>query len=427
MYNLRSDFKLSGTYKDYNLMKISKLLKGNHSLLIGIICGVIMGGVVGSLFPETGVKLNFIGHLFINALKMIVLPLIIVSITLSIMKLGNTKELGTLGFRSIIYYSFTTAIAVFIGIMVVLIISPGEGSSVLTGQMPDVIRGKEDFRVSDILDFLIKPNLFRAAVEFEILPLIIASILFGIAFATLGKESQIVIQFFEVTEKAVMKIVHWIMIFTPLGVFSLIADRIGQAGGGAEVFSLINQLGKYFLSVVVGLFIHGFIVLPAILLLIARRNPISYLSDLSNALLTAFSTASSSATLPLTMTGVIENAGVKPKIGRFVLPLGATINMDGTALYEAVAVIFIAQSYGISLTPEQLIIVFITATLAAIGAAGIPEAGLVTMVLVLSAVGLPHEGIGLILAIDWLLDRFRTTINVWGDSVGCAVIDRFDK
>jgi len=412
---------------DYHLMNISKLLKGDRSLLVGIVCGVILGGIVGSFFPETGIKLNFIGRLFIDALKMIVLPLIIVSITLSIMKLGNTKELGSLGLKTIIYYASTTAIAVFIGILVVLIISPGEGGTVLTGHVPDVIRGKEDFKVSDILDFLIKPNLFKAAVEFQILPLIVASILFGIAYATLGKESQIVIQLFEVTEKAVMKIVHWIMIFTPLGVFSLIADRIGQAGGGAEVFSLITQLGKYFLSVVIGLFIHGFIILPAILILVAGRNPIRYLSNLSNALLTAFSTASSSATLPLTMTGVIENAGIKPKVGRFVLPLGATINMDGTALYEAVAVIFIAQSYGISLGPEQLIIVFITATLAAIGAAGIPEAGLVTMVLVLSAVGLPHEGIGLILAIDWLLDRFRTTINVWGDCVGCAVIDRYDN
>ncbi len=409
------------------IMNVIKLFKGKHSLLIGIVIGVLLGGIVGSLFPEFGVEQGFLGDMFLKALKMIVLPLIIISITLSIMKIGDPKELGSMGLKTVLYYASTTAIAVFIGIVVVLIISPGEGGQTLTGVIPEKIMDKEDFKISSILEYFIYPNLFQAAAEFKILPLIVASILFGVAFAIIGKESEIVVKLFEVSEKAVMKIVHWIILFTPIGVFSLIAKSIGQAGGGAEVFTILIQLGKYFISVVIGLFIHGFIVLPFILFVIARRNPIQYLSYLSNALLTAFSTASSSATLPLTMTSVIENAKVKPKVGRFVLPLGATINMDGTALYEAVAVIFIAQSYGITLGPIELVIVFFTATLAAIGAAGIPEAGLVTMVLVLQAVGLPLEGIGLILSIDWLLDRFRTTINVWGDSVGCAVIDRYEK
>ncbi len=406
---------------------VMKILSGKHSLLIGIVIGVVLGGVVGSFFPEFGVKQGFIGDMFLKALKMIVLPLIIVSITLSIMKIGDPGQLGSIGFKTILYYACTTAIAVFIGIVVVLLISPGEGGAALTGVMPEKIAGKENFEITSILDYFIHPNLFQAAADFKILPLIVASILFGVAFAMLGKESEVVLKIFEVTEKAVMKIVHWIILFTPVGVFSLIADRIGEAGGGAEVFNIINQLFKYSISVVTGLFVHGFIVLPLILVLFARRNPVQYFTNMSNALLTAFSTASSSATLPLTMTSVIENAKVKPRVGRFVLPLGATINMDGTALYEAVAVIFIAQSYGIMLGPGDLLIVFFTATLAAIGAAGIPEAGLVTMVLVLQAVGLPLEGVGLILAIDWLLDRFRTTINVWGDSVGCAVIDRLDN
>jgi Na+/H+-dicarboxylate symporter len=392
---------------------------------VGIVLGVLLGGIVGSFYPILGIQLGFLGDLFLKALKMIVLPLIIISITLSIMKIGDPKELGSMGLKTVLYYAFTTAIAVFIGIVVVLIISPGEGGQALTGEIPEKIMGKEDFEITSILDYFIYPNLFLAATEFKILPIIVACILFGIAYATLGKQSDIVVQFFEVSEKAVMKIVGWIMIFTPIGVFSLIADRIGQAGGGAEVFTILTQLAKYFISVVIGLFIHGFIVLP--LMLIARKNPIKYLADLSNALLTAFSTASSSATLPLTMNGVIDNARINKKVGRFVLPLGATINMDGTALYEAVAVIFIAQSYGIYLSPPELAIVFVTATVAAIGAAGIPEAGLVTMVIVLQAVGLPLEGVGLILAIDWLLDRFRTTINVWGDSVGCAVIDRLEN
>lgn len=402
---------------------MKNILKG-HYLILGIIVGVILGGIVGSFLPETGVKLGFLGELFLNALKMIVLPLIVVSITLSVMKVGS---LGSLGLKTLIYYLLTTAIAVFIGIVVVSVIHPGEGSAIVTGHMPELVHGKESVSLVDVLVLkFISPNLFDAAEESEILPLIIASILFGAAFASLGKQNKLIVDIFTLLDKAVMKIVHWIMIFTPVGIFSLIAERIGMAGGGSEVFTLAMQLGKYVLSVVLGLFIHGFIVLPAILILFARRNPLQYVSHLGKALLTAFSTASSSATLPLTMEGVVEEAKVTPRVGRFVLPLGATVNMDGTALYEAVAVIFIAQSYGIELGMAQMVIIFFTATLAAIGAAGIPEAGLVTMVLVLRAVGLPLEGIGLILAIDWLLDRFRTTVNVWGDCIGAAVIDRFD-
>ncbi len=401
-----------------------KKLFGEHFLIIGIIFGVILGGVVGSFFPEIGIKLGFLGTLFLNALKMIVLPLVVVSITLSIMKVGN---LGSLGIKTLIYYLITTGIAVFIGIVVVNVIHPGDGGMQLTGQMPDIVSAKENMSLVDVLLLkFISPNLFNSAEEFEILPLIIASILFGAAFASLGKENKVIVDVFTILDKAIMKIIHWIMLFTPIGIFSLIAERIGIAGGGGALMELAMELGMYVLSVVLGLGIHAFIVLPIILIFFAKRNPLEYLQHLGKALLTAFSTASSSATLPLTMEGVIDEAKVTPKIGRFVLPLGATINMDGTALYEAVAVIFIAQSYGIDLSMAQMVIVFFTATLAAIGAAGIPEAGLVTMVLVLQAVGLPLEGVGMILAIDWLLDRFRTTVNVWGDCIGAAVIDRFE-
>lgn len=402
-----------------------KKLFGEHYLIVGIILGVILGGLVGSLHPDIGIKLGFLGTLFLNALKMIVLPLIVVSITLSIMKVGN---LGSIGLKTLFYYLITTGIAVFIGIVVVNVLHPGDGSMAITGQMPDIVSSKEGLSLVDVLLLkFVSPNLFNSAEEFEILPLIVASILFGAAFASLGRESKVIVEVFTILDKAIMKIVHWIMIFTPIGIFSLIAERIGLAGGGGAVIELAMELGKYVLSVVVGLFIHGFIVLPIILILFARRNPLEYVQNLGKALLTAFSTASSSATLPLTMEGVIDEAKVTPKVGRFVLPLGATINMDGTALYEAVAVIFIAQSYGIELGMAEMVVVFFTATLAAIGAAGIPEAGLVTMVLVLQAVGLPLEGVGLILAIDWLLDRFRTTVNVWGDCIGAAVIDRFEN
>jgi solute carrier family 1 (high affinity glutamate transporter) protein 1 len=219
-----------------------------------------------------------------------------------------------------------------------------------------------------------------------------------------------------------MRIVHLIMYFAPLGIFGLIAGKLGSVGGGQAFLFELSKLGKYASTVIIGLLIHGIFVLPLFLLILARKNPLSYFLNMSSALTTAFSTASSSATLPLTMECVERKNLISQRASSFVLPLGATINMDGTALYEAVAAIFIAQSFGIHLGPGQQIIIFFTATLAAIGAAGIPEAGLVTMILVLQSVNLPLEGIGMILTIDWFLDRCRTTVNVWGDSVGAAVI-----
>ena len=266
---------------------------GKHFLIIGIILGVILGAVVGSFLPELGVKLGFLGTLFLNALKMIVLPLIVVSITLSIMKVGN---LGSLGLKTLFYYLITTGIAVLIGILVVNVIHPGDGSMVFTGQMPDIVSSKENMSLVDVLLLkFVSPNLFNSAEEFEILPLIIASILFGAAFASLGKESKVMVEVFTILDKAIMKIVNWIMIFTPIGIFSLIAQRIGMEGGGGAVIELAMEIGKYVLSVVVGLSIHGFIVLPIILILFAKRNPLEYVQNLGKALLTAFSTASSSA------------------------------------------------------------------------------------------------------------------------------------
>ena len=400
-----------------------KNIISKNRLLFAIILGVVLGGVVGSLWPQVGIKFELLGKLFLDALKMIVLPLIIVSVTLSIMKVGN---LGSLGLKTLIYYTATTAIAVFIGIVVVTTIHPGDGLMTVSGNIPDIIKGKENMGVIDILTSIISPNLFSSAANYQILPLIVASVLFGIAFGKLGKESEIILNFFTAIDKAIMMIVHWIITLTPIGIFGLIAYRISAAGGGSQLWHLISEISKYFFTVIIGLCIHGFIILPAILYFLTKRNPLKYLRHMSEALITAFSTASSAATLPLTITNVKE-AKVSDKVGRFVLPLGATINMDGTALYEAVAVIFIAQSYGIDLAGTELVIVFITATLAAIGAASIPQAGLVTMVIVLQSVGLPMEGIGLILAVDWLLDRFRTTINVWGDSIGAAVIDNLEK
>ena len=274
---------------------------------------------------------------------------------------------------------------------------------------------------------IVPRNIFNAMQRLEILPLIFFSLLFGAALSAIGDKGKRAIEFFSILNDAVMKIVDWIMIIAPIGIFGLIAARIGKAGGFSNFLPELYAVGKYSFTVVAGLSIHAFITLPLILYFVGKKNPFTFIKGISKALLNAFSTASSSATLPISMECVERENNISQETAGFVLPIGATINMDGTALYEAVAAIFISQVYGIELSMTHQIIIFITATLAAIGAAGIPEAGLVTMVIVLKAVGLPLEGIGIILTIDWLLDRFRTTVNVWGDCAGAGVIETLES
>ncbi|MDA7952050.1 MAG: dicarboxylate/amino acid:cation symporter, partial [Pirellulaceae bacterium] len=269
-------------------------------------------------------------------------------------------------------------------------------------------------------------NLFAAASATNVLALITFSIVFGGALTTLGAKGKPAIDFFNSINEAIMQIVKLVMFFAPVGIFGLVASNIANTGGAEAFYEEMERIGRYAMTVMLGLGIH-FFVLASLIALLARQNPITYTLGVLRAMLTAVSTASSSATLPITMECVEENNNVSPRTSSFVLPLGATVNMDGTALYEAVAVIFIAQSLGIDLTGAELLIVFLTVTLAAVGAAGIPGAGLVTMVIVLQAVDLPTEKIGMILAIDWFLDRLRTTINVYGDAVGAGVVDRLTR
>jgi Na+/H+-dicarboxylate symporter len=287
--------------------------------------------------------------------------------------------------------------------------------------------GKESLGIVDILKSFVSPNLVHSMAEMEILPLIIFSLFFGGVLTTLGEKGRPVIAFFDGVNEAVMKIVHLVMYVAPVGVFALIASKLGEAGGGELFFAELMKVGKYALAVVLGLLLHATVALPLILMLVTKRNPLLYLKNASEALTTAFSTASSSATLPVTIECAEERNKVSRKTSLFVLPIGATVNMDGTALYESVAALFIAQMAGISLGFGDQMVVFITATLAAIGAAGIPEAGLVTMVMVLESVGLPLEGIAMLLSIDWFLDRCRTVTNVWGDSIGAAVVDTLEE
>jgi Na+/H+-dicarboxylate symporter len=302
---------------------------------------------------------------------------------------------------------------------------PGLGVE-LTTDIPAKVSEKDSVGITDILKSFVTPNLFHSMAKMEILPIIMFSLVFGGVLTTLGDRGKLVISVFDGINMAIMKIVHIVMYFAPLGVFALVASKLGSAGGGDLFLAELLKIGKFAATVVIGLLIHALLTLPAILYFVAKKNPLTYFKNMSQALATALSTASSAATLPVTIECVAEGNKIPRQTTLFVIPLGATVNMNGTALYESIAAIFIAQMVGIELSIGDQVLVFLTATLAAIGAAGIPEAGLVTMVIVLQAVGLPLEGIGMLLSIDWFLDRLRTSINVWGDSIGAAVVDRFE-
>ena len=393
-------------------------------LLIFIVVGVAAGMISGWIWGPAMESVAWIGALFLDALKMLIVPLIVSAVISGIASLGDIRKLGRIGGATMAYFLITTGIAVFIGLVMANLIQPGAGLQLGARDdegVPDILAGREETGIVDIIRSLISPNLIAAAANMELIPLIVFSIVFGAALTRLGERGEPVIRFFSGVNDAMMKLVVWLMYFAPVGIFALIAARLGRAGGGDAFLAEITAVGWHVVTVVGGLTVH-FVLLLLILFFIAGRGW-DYLVNMLRALFTAFGTASSAATLPLTMECVRENK-VDERAVRFVVPLGCTINMDGTALYEAAAVLFIAQAYGLDLGLGAQVIVFITATLAAIAAAGIPEAGLVTMVIVLNAVGLPLEGIGLLLAVDWFLDRFRTTVNVWGDAVGAAVVDR---
>jgi len=395
--------------------------KLENRLLLAMIAAILAGGVSGFIWGESMQVVSWLGELFLTALKMLIVPLVAASIITGVAGLGDVRKLGRLGGISIGYYACTTLIAVSIGLLMANLWQPGVGVDLSSGRAaPEPAVG--DVSITDLILSLVYPNIIDAAAQMKLLPIILFCILLAAALSTLGERGRPVIAFFDGLNEAMMRIVEWIMIFAPIGVFALIASKLGAAGGGEAFVAQLAGLARYALAVISGLLTHAAL-LCLILLVLARRSVLAYLQHLATPLMTAFSTASSSATLPLTLEGV-KAAGVDEQARRFVLPLGATINMDGTALYEAVAVLFIAQAYGIDLGFGQQMLVLLTATMAAIGAAGIPEAGLVTMVIVLEAVGLPLDGIGLILAIDWFLDRCRTTVNVFGDSVGAAVVGR---
>ncbi len=393
----------------------------SHLVLLGIVAAIVLAFASVAVFGEAMTAVEWLGTLFLKSLKMIIVPLVMASMIVGVASLGDVRKLGRLGGNTVLYFLATTAIAVLIGLVLVNVIRPGVGVALGQLQVPANVAAKQHFALSDLVLSFVSDNIVASMANLELLPVILFSLVFGAVLTTLGEVAAPVIAFFKGVNEAMMKLVMLLMLVAPLGIFGLVAGRFARAG---DLRELASGVGAYMATVLLALLIHGALVLPAILWVFARRNPYLYLLNMGTALLTAFSTASSSATLPLTIEAAEKHNGISEKVAGFVIPLGATVNMNGTALYEAIAALFIAQAFNVELSLGQQVIVLLTATFAAIGAAGIPEAGLVTMVIVLNAAGLPLEGIGLILTVDWLLDRFRTSVNVWGDAVGAAVLDR---
>jgi Na+/H+-dicarboxylate symporter len=348
---------------------------------------------------------------------MAIMPLIVTSITSAVISVGSRQNLGVLGAQTFGYYVVSSLVAILTGQILVNILKPGVGSTIQLETSPDAIPAIEK-GFGQILIDIIPENPFASMAEGQVLPVIFFSILLGYFITKIREPQRTQIgDLFSGLFEAMLRMTQLIVWTAPVGVFGINAKIVATTG-----FSAFRSLGFYFVVVLIGLAIHAFLTLPLALRLVTRRNPIRHYRGMPSALVMAFTTCSSIVTLPLTMRAVNENSGVSKKISSFVLPIGATVNMDGTALYECVAVVFIAQVYGFELTFTSQLLIVMTALLASIGAASVPMAGLVMLSIILSAVGLPLEAVGLILAVDRFLDMFRTATNVLSDSVGTVII-----
>ncbi|MGF1656666.1 MAG: dicarboxylate/amino acid:cation symporter [Verrucomicrobiales bacterium] len=405
-------------------------------VLIGLALAILLGGFGGAdlmLGPIRATDIyEFVGTLFLRALGMIVVPLVATSIMSSIADIGNGKDVGRLGWKTALYYATTSFFAILVGLVLVNTIQPGiidgqPASQVLNldAKTDDALRATEDRDLGDIAEVFLRMvpnNVFDSASRGDLLGLIFFSIVFGFFMSRVtGPPGEQVRQTVRGIYDTMLKVTQWILYFAPIGVFGLVAARIAETG-----FDVFRPLAVYFFTVVAALGVHFLVVLPLLLLLFARVNPTRHYVAMWPAILTAFSTASSAATLPVTMDCVQKRAGVSKRTTSFVLPMGATINMDGTALYECVVAMFIAQAYGIELSFGQQFMVVMLALLTSIGVAGVPQASLVAIVIILNAVGLPPEGIGLVLAVDRILDMMRTAVNIFSDSCGAVVVGRWE-
>lgn len=402
--------------------------KLHFQILIGMAVGVAVGLVVE---PEHVPWFEWCGDLFLRLLKMVVVPLVAASVTLSVASLGDPKKIGRMGGWTLTYYLFTSCAAILTGLIMVNIFQPGAG--VELGDATGMAIAQQEFSVLDFLKRMIPKNPLGAAALFGskveggggagLLGLIFFCILFGLFTARIGGKTQSTINdLLDAVFAVMMKMTSAIIRTAPIGVAALLAAVVARSGADV-ILPLLGYMGV----VLVALAAHFFVTLPLILYFVGKRNPVTYFRAIGAALATGFSTASSNAALPLTMKYVEEPGGVDRKTATFVLPLGATVNMDGTALYQGVAAVFIAQVYGLDLTISAQLGILLTATMASIGTAGVPGAGIIMLGLILESAGIPLEGIALILGVDRVLDMMRTTVNVTGDCVATAVVSRLEE
>ncbi|XP_069841704.1 neutral amino acid transporter B(0) [Dendropsophus ebraccatus] len=441
-----------------------RFLSGNALVLLtvaGVLLGAALGMAVRPLQLDAAqiYRFSFPGELLLRLLKMIILPLVVCSLVSGAASL-QPSALGKLGGWAMLFFLVTTLLASGLGVCLALLIRPGDGAQAQSGQ-GDGVQSKEvvdsfldlvrnifpsnlvsaafqsystfykeevvnasgsEVNVSDILHVnktLIKVPYGQEVEGMNILGLVVFAIVFGVALRKLGEEGEILIKFFNSFNEATMVLVTWIMWYAPLGIMFLVAGKIVEM---EDVVLLFTSLGKYICCCLVGHAIHGLIVLPLIYFAFTRKNPYRFLWGIVSALATAFGTSSSSATLPLMMKCVEEKNGVSKQISRFILPIGATVNMDGAALFQCVAAVFIAQLNNHDLDFIAIITILVTATASSVGAAGIPAGGVLTLAIILEAVGLPTNDISLILAVDWLVDRTCTILNVEGDAFGAGLL-----
>jgi proton glutamate symport protein len=393
-------------------------MKLHWQILIALLLAVIAGSLAGTDAALFGVRFyavfDFIGTLFLNALKMLIVPLVVSSIIVGIAGIGSGGAFGRLGLKTLLYYLTTSLLAILVGLVIVNTMAPG----LVDGEPAKHLIGLSE-NAGDVVA-KVPTNVVAAAADGQMLGLIFFSLLFGFFMTKIDEAyAETMYNFWQGAFQVMMKITDWVMQFAPIGVFGLVAKVVASTG-----YSAFVPLAWFFLSVIAGLTVHFLVVLPLLLTFVGRVNPLRHYRAMAPALLTAFSTSSSAATLPLTMECVEKNAGVSNRTSSFVLPLGATVNMDGTALYECVAAMFIAQAYGIELGFVQQFTIVLMALVTSIGVAAIPSASLVAIAIILAAVGLPVEAIGLILAVDRVLDMCRTSVNIFSDSCGAVIIAR---
>ena len=398
-----------------------KKLKLTTKIAIGLILGIGVGLLMQGTPEIAQTYIKPVGTLFINMIKMLIIPLVFSSLVVGASSMGDAKTLGRVGGKTVIYYLFTTVVAVTIGLVLGTIMNPGAGLVI-----PVDAAAAKAVEIPSIIDTLlniIPNNPLKGLVEGNILQVITFALFLGVGSTFLPKEKAApFINFFDSTAEIMYKITAFVMWFAPIGVFGLIVPVVSQFG-----LDVLKPLSMVILAVYIGCALHAMLTYSIAVKFLANMSPIKFFKGIAPAAITAFSTCSSSGTLPVTMSAVKENLGVSEKTASFVLPLGATINMDGTALYQGVCALFIAQVYGIDLSVVQMATIILTATLGSIGTAGVPGAGLIMLTLVLQSVGLPLEGLVLVAGVDRILDMARTCVNVIGDTSCAVVIDASEK